>query len=166
MEQALTAFVAWLYRQQLSASTVKNYLAAVRFTQISLGLGDPHIGDMPHLSYVVRGMKRLAASGQQRRRLPITPSILLQIKQAWLGGALQAEAVMLWAAATMCFFGFLRVGEIVVPSDKDFDAAYHLIRNCVLYPWDMRSPYVYVKVGPDKKQAPYEVHYLGYSAAP
>ena len=34
---------------------------------------------------------------------------------------------MLWAAATMCFFGFLRMGEVVTPSDSDFDASSHLM---------------------------------------
>ena len=33
---------------------------------------------------------------------------------------------MLWAAATMCFFGFLRVGEVVVPSDSAYDPSIHL----------------------------------------
>lgn len=118
--------MAWLHQQKLSASTVKNYLAAVRYTQISLGLGEPNIGDMPRLSYVVRGMKRLAASGQQQRRMPITPAILMQLKGAWQAEPNQRDATMLWAAATMCFFGFLRVGEIVVPNDTNFDTAYHL----------------------------------------
>ena len=33
---------------------------------------------------------------------------------------------MLWAVATMCFFGFLRSGEVVVPSDRAFDPTVHL----------------------------------------
>ena len=33
---------------------------------------------------------------------------------------------MLWAAATMCFFGLLRVGEAVSPSDPSFEAVSHL----------------------------------------
>ena len=33
---------------------------------------------------------------------------------------------MLRAAATMCFFGFLRSGKVVVPSDRTFDPAVHL----------------------------------------
>ena len=33
---------------------------------------------------------------------------------------------MLWAAATLCFFGFLRSGEITVPSETVFDEGAHL----------------------------------------
>ena len=33
---------------------------------------------------------------------------------------------MLWAAAYMYFFGFLRSGEVVVPSDSGYDPSVHL----------------------------------------
>ena len=33
---------------------------------------------------------------------------------------------MLWAAASLCFFGFLRSGEITVPSDSAYDEGAHL----------------------------------------
>ena len=33
---------------------------------------------------------------------------------------------MLWAAATLCFFGFLRSGEVTVPSDSEFDGTAYL----------------------------------------
>ena len=33
---------------------------------------------------------------------------------------------MLWAAACMCFLGFLRMGEVVVPSTAAYDPDVHL----------------------------------------
>lgn len=110
-EPTLTLFVAWLHAQNLSSGTVKNYLAAVRHSQISLGLGDPQMGSMPRLEYVVRGMKRKAQTVKQPR-LPVTPMILRSLRQSWQCESNQRNMAMLWAAVTMCFFGFLRSGEV------------------------------------------------------
>ena len=42
------------------------------------------------------------------------------------GSAGSQNNMMLWAACTMCFFGFLRSGEIVAPTAYNFDPSYHL----------------------------------------
>ena len=63
---------------------------------------------------------------QSRSRLPITPLILRKIKQIWSTPPQNYDNTMLWAAATLCFFGFLRAGEIIVPSDKGYDPTAHL----------------------------------------
>ena len=33
---------------------------------------------------------------------------------------------MLWEAATLCFFGFLRSGEITIPNNSNYDPSAHL----------------------------------------
>ena len=81
---------------------------------------------MPQLNYAIRGMKRLSPPVSRIQRLPITPQILSRMKSVWQGDTSRRDTAMLWAAATMCFFGFLRAGEVVVPSDGGFDESCHL----------------------------------------
>ena len=59
-------------------------------------------------------------------RLPITPSILHKLKAHWLSRNTSSDIILLWAAATVCFFGFFRAGEITVPTLSDFDEKIHL----------------------------------------
>ena len=108
------------------AGTVKSYLAAVRHAQIAIGLGDPHMSDMPQLEYVVKGLRKKTAGAAQRTRLPITPLIMQQLKEVWGRMPNGHDAAMLWAASCLCFFGFLRMGEAVVPADNEYDAQVHL----------------------------------------
>ena len=124
-ETILSRFVAFLYTERLTGATVKNYLSAVRHAQIALGLGDPDMSKMPQLEYVVKGLKR-NTSTIKRTRLPITPDILRRLKGIWQSWQNQRDASMLWAAVTMCFCGFLRSGEVVVPSQTTYDPASHL----------------------------------------
>ena len=124
-EDVLTHFVAFLYKEGLKAGTMKSYLSAVRYAQIALGLGNPHMEDMARLEYVIREVKRLK-SGPSRTRLPITLPLLTQLRRSWVANRLRRDALMLWAAAAMCFFGFLRAGEVVVPSDSAFDPNVYL----------------------------------------
>ncbi len=66
-ESVLIAYVAFLFQEKLSASTVGNYLAAVRFTQVALDLGDPRMGEMTRLEYVRKGFKRSTAGAQREQ---------------------------------------------------------------------------------------------------
>ncbi len=115
-----------MFEQKLSAATVKSYLTAVRHAQIALSLGDPKIGSIPQLEYVIKGLKRSATYSTSRTRLPVTPELLGLMKAVWRMWGSYRDAAMLWAAVTMCFCGFLRSGEVVVPSQSGYDPTCHL----------------------------------------
>ena len=124
-EQQLCLFVSILASQNICHSIIKSYLAAVRHLHIAEGFGDPLICDMARLEQVLKGVKSVQSKEQLRRtaRLPVTPELLAKLRGIWVS---QPDGSMLWAAASLCFFGFLRSGEITVPSDSTFDEGAHL----------------------------------------
>ena len=124
-EDMLMRFVAYLYKEGLKGGTIKSYLAGIRHAQIALGLGNPHIENMIRLEYVIRRVKR-RISGPTRSRYPITLQLLAQMHHFWCVERSDSDSAMLWAAAAMCFFGFLRTGEVVAPPGASFDSSIHL----------------------------------------
>ena len=126
LEELLGQFISQLANENISHSTIKCYLAAVRHLQIATGLGDPRISRMARLEQVLRGIKMVQSQRSQyhQGRLPITPELLRKMKLSW--GTGNWDHIMLWASATLCFFGFFRSGEITVPSQSSFDRDVHL----------------------------------------
>ena len=96
--------------------------------QITLGLPEPReYTSMPHLCLVRSGIQRAhAARDTANIRLPITPSILLQLKEHWTPQKSDPDVIMVWAAAVLCFFGFFRAGDITTSTISDFDSSKHL----------------------------------------
>ena len=82
-ESLLCYFATHLACQQLSPQTVKVYMAAIRHMQITMGLPEPwEYSLMPRLHLVQSGIWRAHASKQTTKiRLPITPAILLRLKE-------------------------------------------------------------------------------------
>ncbi len=92
------------------------------------GFGDPVFTNMPILEYLSKGIKSFQAKQgrvPQRTRLPVTPSILRKLREVWDRQPHNPDHIMLWAACTTCFFGFLRSGEITTPPNQ-FDPGAHL----------------------------------------
>ena len=126
----LCYFASYLAVQGLSPQTIKVYLSGIRHMQITIGLQDPkEFSSMPRLKLVQSGIRRYTSeqqTGTVKIRLPITPAILCKIRDYWLPRSADPDIKMLWAAMTICFFGFFRSGEITVPSINSFNPSVHL----------------------------------------
>ena len=82
---------------------------------------------MPRLDYAMKGIKRhqAKAGAASHTRLPITPSLLRKLKGVWSSSGSERDTKLIWAACSLCFFGFMRAGELTVPSDAEFDEQVH-----------------------------------------
>ena len=127
-QDLLCYFVSFLGEKGLGHSTIKSYLAAVRSLQIDYGFQNPFGASMPKLERIMKGIK--VSQGKEgratRRKLPITPKILRPMRAQWNATGFKYEETMLWAAATVCFFGFMRAGELTTPDKGSFDPSQHL----------------------------------------
>ena len=101
----------------------------MRQLHLAEGKPNPIIHEMARLQQVLRGVKRCQAKAgvRERPRLPISPELLLKLRSVWFrGSTINRDQMMLWAAAVLCFFGFMRSGEITVPSEESYEECSHL----------------------------------------
>ena len=141
-EVVLCGFVSVLADVGLKHRSIKTYLSGVRYYQIKSGYPDPFQGPaMPRLDYVIKGIKRHQAKAGVGAwaRLPITPELLRRLKGVWSPSGTTRDTKLIWAACCLCFFGFLRAGEMTVPGDKGYDPQTHLSMGDIALD-DSRSP--------------------------
>jgi hypothetical protein len=127
-EQILCSYAAFLADEGLSPQTGKTYMVAVRNMQISLGLPDPRQqSSFPVLKRVQAGISRsrLLKGAPPRIRLPITAQLLRQMRQSWERSS-NPEKLVLWAVSCTAFFGFFRLGELLLDSPTAFNPTLHL----------------------------------------
>ena len=95
-----------------SHSNVKLHLSAIKHTATVAGYDIP-FKDFERLYLLLRGIKRSQGNSHSLpKRLPITPTLLRAMNQRLFNSSrIFEDKVMLWAAITTAFFGFLRVSE-------------------------------------------------------
>ena len=110
-------FAAYLGSEGLSVSTIESYLTALRHFRV---VTDPHCTlptlHSPYMKVLLRGIRRVQAKQAPARvRLPITTSLMRRIKAQLSIPPASYLKVLIWAACSVGFFGFLRAGEFLVP---------------------------------------------------
>ena len=114
-EKLLCYFAVFLAKEGLTSQSIKTYLAAARNMHISLGFPDPRdSSSLPILRRIQLGIQRVQStkeSPSKRVRLPITPAILDRLRLLW-EETKHTDRLSLWAAASLCFAGFFRAGEL------------------------------------------------------
>ena len=115
----LCYFAVYLAEKRLDPQTIQSYLSGIRNMQISMGFPDPRDqSTLPYLKRVQAGIKRRRAQeqpNQRRVRLPLTVTMLEQIRSA-LNASFDQDRELVWAVASVAFFGFFRLGELLLES--------------------------------------------------
>ena len=130
-EQTLILFATSLATYS-SHSNVKVHLSAIQHHSTIHGHHAP-FQDFNRLYLLLRGIKRSQGrSHSLPKRLPITPSLLKIINQNLFNSSRMFEdKVMLWAAITTAFFGFLRISEYTTLRKTQFDPSSTLLLSDV-----------------------------------
>ena len=124
-ELTILRFIASLSKR-LAASSIRNYLSAVRNLHIIYGLPDP-LQDLPRVPLVLKGLKRV--QGDNRRvKTPITSLVLFSMK---LQLNFQLYDHVMFGLLVVLLFRFLRCSEFTVPAGG-FQAVIHLAPTDVL----------------------------------
>ena len=134
-ESHLEEFVAFCAGNNLTFSTIKLYLCAVRHECILLGHGDV-ISNKPRLDLTLRGVKKVC-SKPKATRLPITTPVMYDLHRTLAGGVHDAFTdVMLFAVMNVAFFGALRCSEFCVTSV--FDPNSNLTHSDIEFGYDAK----------------------------
>ena len=85
-----------------------------------------------------------------KQRLPITAAIMTRIHSTVVQNPNDYHIIMIWAACSLAFFGFLRCGEFTIPSISDFDPQAHLTIDDIAIDNHITSSTIHVRIKQSK----------------
>jgi hypothetical protein len=138
-ENLIIRFTAHCHQQlHLTHSTIKLYLAGIRFCYLEAGYRNPFIDihgtPYERLPIILRSIKK-STNISTLTRLPIDATVLTQICAALRAGLFGPYSdLLLETVCTTAFFGFLRCGEFTVT--KRFDSACNLCMEDITFKQD------------------------------
>lgn len=146
-EETLIYFAVHLAKT-VKYKTIKLYLAAVRNLHIINGYKFD-LKEFSQLHYILRGIKR-SQGDQTRIRLPITIQHLNLFHCLLnIASTKQHNSIMIWAAITLAFFGFLRLSEL--SCNTKFDEEIHLTsKDIKFFPNAITPKYMQVTIKESK----------------
>ena len=131
--------MAFLVQDGLSYSSIRQYLSALRHTQLLSGGVDPSFSSLHRLHYVLRGCHRSLPSTTHRKRLPITPAILRLLHHHWSSRLGDYDTACLWAACCTGFFAVLCSGEFTCNSWSTYNPLMLSLRDITIDSWSNPS---------------------------
>ena len=140
-QDTLNRYTAFLARR-LSLSSIKKYLNIIRIMHLENGFPNP-LRENWFLDSILKGVGRDKGM-TVKRKLPITPEILLGIRN--LLNLSNLTDAMFWAACLTAFFGFFRKSNLFPPPGTKFDSDKHLCRSdFILFHWGIMVKIKYSK---------------------
>jgi hypothetical protein len=131
------AFAAWCHdARHLQPSSIKAYLAALKFIHTLKGLNCDHLSNDPTMSLLLKGSTHLANLNplHSSTRRVVTFPLLLTIGHNIAASAWDPlSKQVIFSACTTAFFASTRMGEILACEEKNFDPSSNLTWQDVLF---------------------------------
>jgi hypothetical protein len=125
--KTIRLFVIWCVQtRHIQQSTIKGYLAAIRFVHQIRGFSTKHLEGDPLTDIILRGANRLNAmkEGPSNTRRVVTFPMLLTIGHRIAGRDWDPlSKQVIWTAATTAFFGSARLGELLASEEGAFSTS-------------------------------------------
>lgn len=130
MDESTLIYFAVFMARSVQHSTIKNYLSAIKYYHSSNGVA-LDLTKFLRLQLLLRGIKRTQGVTSKVRR-PITLHLLnLFFCLLNIQCTDSIDCLMIWAAMTLAFFGFMRIGELTCNSK--FDEKLHLMPSDITF---------------------------------